>query len=163
MNPIAHLFKPRICIRCYIEFKPKVGNQVNCENCSKENIRAIKRKYALKNVEKIKKKNKEYYYSNLAKVREQKRRWNNAHPERMKGYIRPPLTNKQRKDISNRTQAKRIAKRAGMIKECIVIDPEHKGIIELHHKDKNTANNSLENLEYRCHKHHAFIHRKPLS
>jgi len=162
MNPLIIYFSVRNCKICEKEFKPATGNQKFCsQECYLVNQKEYKKKWENENRDKINQRSRNWYHKNLEKARETKRKWNNTHPERMDNRKPVVLTKEDIKKISNRTQAKRNAIRYGMIKICRY-KSECSGRIELHHKDQDTGNNSRENLEYLCHKHHSFIHRKAI-
>lgn len=158
-NPLKYYFKSKVCKNCKREFIPSVGNQLSCPNCILITRKKYKQQWAQEHKELINERSKLWHKNNLGRSRELKRNWNWKNREKHNAYPNKSavLTSERRKEISARTTARRKMKRYFPNKICVgCINSD--GRIEVHHKDFDPFNNSLENLEYRCKRCHTNIH-----
>lgn len=158
--------KIKNCIECKKEYKQSSPIQKVCVLCRKAYRNKMKKKWANENKDRDKQNRKKWYWNNLEKLRNTKRKWNNSakgKKYRSEYYLKNKdrLTNIYNKYSSielSRIQARRAYIKAGLPLICnICKDPYKK--VQIHHIDFNGFNNDLQNLTPLCVKDHQYLHR----
>src|SRR5690554_854452 len=131
-------FNLRVCIKCFKEYTPLSSVQKVCFECRKIVRNEYKKNWRKENKEHDNHIRKEWYWSNLEKVRSYKRRWNNTKgvEYRKKYYLnkRLEMNNrlKQYKDeCNNRIAASRLVKKLGWERVCKLCKNNEK--LNVHH------------------------------
>ena len=149
------------CHWCNTKFEKKKKSNLLVRFCSSKCGSSHTRAF---NKQRIKESQLKFRKNNLEKVRASKRKWNDENKDYRKLWymahkeeVKMTQLTGYRKQMHSRIQAKRIVKKLGVKKEC-VIGLNCNGILNLHHKDGNALNNKINNLEYLCRKHHMEAH-----
>ena len=82
-----------------------------------------------------------------------KKLWYKRHAKRIYEKYLPY----KKKHAIGRQIAYRLVKQLGVEKKCQVCFSDY--VVDIHHKDKNTSNNSLENLQLLCRYCHTRVHQ----
>lgn len=162
---MTYNYKSKSCIRCRVIYSPRSSSQKVCKECREARSREVKKEWGIKNKQHLAKKNKEWYWKNLGKARQIKRRWNLSESGKIyrKNYYNEHKDQvykslEKHKDRSYaRIKSARILKRTGIEWVCSNCgDASKKPVV--HHIDENPFNMSLENLILLCRDCHADIH-----
>lgn len=164
---IGQIFKDRQCVVCSNLYTPNSSIQKVCFVCRRTYRKTYKTNWANNNKERVVVSRNKWYWENLDKSRTAKRKWNwskKGQDYRKKYYIEnKELINKRMEKYKDKTRsrikANKIVNKLGWKRVCSFCTSIVK--VNIHHKDCDPFNNSIENLQMLCLRCHTdFHHRK---